>query len=356
MYGDYPHLGCVARVLVVRMRHHGDVLLTSPLLTQLHKALPNALIDVLLNQETLPMLEGHPAVAQYLLYDRKGLATLSWWRRWIYEWKLFRRIRANRYDLIINLTEGDRGALIARLSGAACRVGFATGKKSKDKCYTHLVKTCPLPRHTVERQLDVLRRMGLWIEDADKQLFFHIPQEALARVGCLLAENGKEPGSYVVIHPVSRWRFKCLSSKQIAAVIVQLHSRGEHVILSGSNDPAELILIEEILRLSPASTLSFAGKLQLKELAALIQLSKGIISVDSAPVHIASALKTPLVALFGPTSEKNWGPWQHPRAQVVTQPFSCRPCLQDGCGGSKRSDCLLSLSPDTIVKAWETVL
>jgi heptosyltransferase-3 len=89
--------------------------------------------------------------------------------------------------------------------------------------------------------------------------------------------------------------------------------------------------------------LNLAGQISLKELAALVQLSETLICVDSLPFHLASALKKPVVAFFGPTSDVTWGPWRNPHARIVSQPFSCRPCYQDGCGGSKVSDCLATL-------------
>jgi heptosyltransferase-3 len=116
-------------------------------------------------------------------------------------------------------------------------------------------------------------------------------------------------------------------------------------------------MVDEILALAPqAQVLNCAGKLSLKELAALIQMSKALICVDSVPLHIASALKTPVVAMFGPTSEQNWGPWMHPKARVVAQQFSCRPCYQDGCAGSKMSDCLFTMPQSRILSALDEIL
>jgi heptosyltransferase-3 len=160
----------------------------------------------------------------------------------------------------------------------------------------------------------------------------------------------------VLIHPVSRWRFKCLAPEQIAKLIEELHFRGEHIVLSAGPDGHEKAMIEDILaRVPEVPVFSCAGKLTLKELSALIQMSKALICVDSVPLHIASALKTPVVALFGPTSDENWGPWMHPQARVVAQRFSCRPCYQDGCGGSKVSDCLRTMPQKMILSALEEV-
>ena len=128
-------------------------------------------------------------------------------------------------------------------------------------------------------------------------------------------------------------------------------------MMSAGPDIEEIAMVEEILSQAPGvPVLNCAGKLTLKELCALIAMSKALICVDSVPLHIASATKTPVVVVFGPTSEQNWGPWMHPKARVVTQPFSCRPCYQDGCGGSKKSDCLLSISPHALLAALDEVL
>lgn len=359
VYGNYPDLTGVRRILVIKMRHHGDVLLTSPLFSQLKKYLPSAAIDAFVYADTLPMLEGHPSISDFILYD-KGWKKRSFFYRMQREIALLLQIRKKKYDLVINLTEGDRGAIAARVSGSGIRVGFdpqGQGMKGKRSCYTHLVKNCPQPRHTVERQLDVLRRIGIFPEAEERDLFLHIPESAKARVFNLLEREEIAPQSYIVIHPVSRWRFKTLSVQQMAHLISLLHANDLPVVLTGSPDPEELEMIDQILALVPdVPVWNAAGKITLKELSALIASARALVCVDSVPLHIASAVKTPVVALFGPTSEINWGPWMHPSASVLTSDHPCRPCYMDGCGGSKKSDCLLSLTPESILRELHNIL
>lgn len=114
-------------------------------------------------------------------------------------------------------------------------------------------------------------------------------------------------------------------------------------------------MIEEILSFTKKEVINLAGKTSLKELGAVMQMSKGMITVDSVSLHLASALKIPVIALFGPTSEENWGPWQNPQSRVVSRNLSCRPCRLDGCGGSKMSDCLWTLPLSQIIEAWNRV-
>lgn len=138
-------------------------------------------------------------------------------------------------------------------------------------------------------------------------------------------------------------------------VIERLEEMGNRVILTSGPDPIEMQIATQIQKSCSKEVLSFAGQTSLKELASLIEMSKCLICVDSVPLHIASATKTPVVALFGPTSEQKWGPWMHPKAKVIFQNISCRPCYRDGCGGSKMSDCLYTLSPDRVIEAYQDI-
>lgn len=358
-YGNYPNLSKVRRTLVIKLRHHGDVLLTSPLFSNLKKALPEGEIDVLLYRDTLPMLEGHPAISQFHLYDKewkqKGII-----RRLANEISLLYQIRKKGYDLVINLTEGDRGAITAWASRSPLCLGYDPGKKGffgKAKIYTHLVKPCPHPRHTVEKHLDALRRIGIFPKEEEKDLLLHIPTSAQDSVLKLLTEHGASPGQYILIHPASRWRFKCLSTQQMAELILALQKKGETIVISSGPEQQEVAMVDEILsKVGSSSVIKCAGKLSLKELSALILMSKGLICVDSLPLHIASCCKTPVVVAFGPTSDVNWGPWMHPRAKVITKQVSCRPCYQDGCGGSKVSECLQTIPIDQILFNLERIL
>lgn len=338
-YGNYPDLSFVERVLVIKLRNLGDVLLSSPVFTHLKKSLPNAVIDAYITSESLPMLAGHPAISHFHLLDRSKRSLAR-------DARLLWDIRGRGYDLVINLTEGDRGAIAALVSGAEICVGIDPGSSGfplKRNLYTQLVKPCKTPRHAVERDLDALRRIGLFPAPHERELFYAVPPEAHARAIELVAACGLTPGEFILFHGSSRWRFKAPSKAKIQNIVKALQKQGNTVVLTGGPGEAEEI----------DGAINLAGKTSLKELGALMQLSKGLITVDSVTLHMASALKVPVVALFGPTSEKNWGPWRHPRAQVVTQALSCRPCLMDGCGGSKHSDCLETLSTESILTAWE---
>jgi len=342
-YGGYPDLAHVKKILVIKLRHLGDVLLSSPVFRALKQALPEARVDAYVYKESIPMLEGHADIDRFFGYDRswkKG----GFWSRIAPEAALLRSIRMEGYDLVVNLTEGDRGVLAALASGAKIRAGFCPKGKWQRKALTHIAKDCPSLRHTVEKNLDVLRRIGIFPPFEARDLIFSIPPIAHQRVR---ERVGSFP--FVLIHPTSRWKFKCWPAPKMRALAQKLIEEGRQVVLTSGPDPLEKEMVREIA--NGLDVRCLAGELSLKELGALIEMSELLVCVDSVPFHMASALKKPVVALFGPTSDITWGPWRNPRARIVSLEMSCRPCYLDGCGGSKKSDCLESLPVEKVLRA-----
>jgi heptosyltransferase-3 len=101
---------------------------------------------------------------------------------------------------------------------------------------------------------------------------------------------------------------------------------------------------------------NLTGQLSLKQLAALSARARIFVGVDSAPMHIAAAMRTPVVALFGPSGDQEWGPWQVPHRVVSSTHHPCRPCGFDGCGGGKVSDCLTSIPAARVLGAVTQLL
>lgn len=345
----YPDLLNTHKILIAKLRHHGDVLLSSPVFSELRERFPNAQIDALIYQETHPMLDGHPAINNFLYVDKRW-KKLFFIKRLCKEYLLLRRIKKEKYDLVINLTEGDRGAVAAKVSKASIRVGFdpqGRGMKGKRECYTHIIKHCPKPRHTVEKNLDALRVIGIFPKK--KELTFAISkQDAKSAAQKIKSKKGE----YILVHPASRWLFKALPVSTIAAIIRKLCDDGNEVVMTSSPDVKEIAMLNAIeSEVKHGKLENLGGKTSLKELGALIDAAKMVVTVDSVPLHIASALKKNMVCIFGPSCEKNWGPWNVQSSEIISQDVSCRPCYQPGCGGSNKSDCLESLSAQKIIDA-----
>ena len=156
------------------------------------------------------------------------------------------------------------------------------------------------------------------------------------------------------LHPASRWRFNRWTPQGNAELIDRL-AANHRVVITAAPAPDELSLVEEILSKAKSKPVNLAGQLSIKELGALTARAKIFVGVDSMPMHLASAMRTPTVALFGPSGEQEWRPWRVAH-RVVTSNHPCRPCGNDGCGGGKVSECLTTLGVDEVYAAVQDLL
>lgn len=347
----------VKRVLVIKLRHHGDVLLTSPVLSVLKGVAPQAEIDAMVYADTAAMLQGHPALSQLHLLPRGRQG--GWQERLARERELLRTLSSRAYDLVVHLTDHPRGASLAWLLKPRWSVAFErdAGQWWWKHAFTHLARQPRgTPRATVERHLDLLRRLGIHPAPEERAPTLVVGEEAVASVQAKLRAAGWQGERYAVVHPGSRWMFKVWTAEGNARAIDHLARSGLAVVLTAAPDARESALADAILQQAGARVIDLRGQLTLQELAAAIRGAAVFFGVDSVPMHIAAAVGTPGVALFGPSSEHEWGPWSE-RFEVVASPVHpCRPCGIDGCGGSKRSDCLAQLPPAAVTVALDEVL
>lgn len=330
------------RALVIKLQHHGDVLLASPVFNALAAAGIEA--DALVFDDTSPMLAGHPGVAQLHTIARKGRRSLGLVGWLAAEWRLFFALRARHYDLVVHLTTRRRGAWLARLLGAKTSVAPDTLKdRFWRKSFSHLFPELRGTRHMVDIQLDALRRVGIQPDVASKAMYMPLDAASIAAARALLSQHGVAVGGYVLVHPTSRWMFKAWPASHMAQVIDALSAAGETVILTAAKAPEEIAMVEAIKAKLRQPVIDLTGQVTLKQLGALIADAKLWFGLDSAPMHIAAAVGTPCVALFGPSVTTEWSPWQVPHRVVAHRGYSCRPCAKAGCGDGGVSDCLVNL-------------
>ncbi len=356
MLKDAVPLGEIAHALIVMLRHHGDVLLGSPVPAALKLHAPRTEIDALVYDDTAPMLEGHPALARVHAVGRnwKKEGPLS---RIALERRLYGALRARRYDLIVHLTEQPRGAWLARALGARYSVAPAVPGRGAfwEGSFTHLYALARNGRrHKVEANLDALRRIGLQPGMEERRLMYVPGTAAEASVAALLGAEGLTERGFIHIHPASRWSFKCWRAERNAELIDRLSS-AHRVVITAAPEPDEMSLIGKILSKTASKPVNLAGKLSIKELGALTARARLFVGVDSMPMHLAAAMGTPAVALFGPSGEQEWRPWRVAH-RVVTTSHPCRPCGNDGCGGGKISECLTTLGVDEVYAAVQELL
>ncbi|WP_353684124.1 putative lipopolysaccharide heptosyltransferase III [Thermodesulfovibrio sp. 3907-1M] len=385
------------KFLVIKLRHIGDVLLTTPVFKTLKENLPNSFIAALVNKGTEAVLEKNPYIDQIITYDRE-IKKLPAFKRYIDEIRFLRNIKKIGFDTTIDLTGGDRAAVISYFSGAKTRIGIKSkGFFGKKHLYTRIFEING-HKHTLLQNLEVLEKIGLKI--GKPELFLNVTEDEKTLAKNLIFPRHSEPHlchseqmrgipssnkKIIHIHPTSRWLFKCWKDEYMAEVIKWLISNGHRVVLTSSADERELKKIESILSYIPSchyepfgysqdgsSIINLAGKLTLRQLIAVAALCDIYFGIDTAPMHIAAALGKPVVALFGPSGAFHWGPWdneavENPYSQkngiqrfgkniVIQRNWSCIPCGQDGCGGSKISKCLFDIKPDEVIEILKTVL
>jgi len=296
------------RILIIKFRHIGDVLLISPFISNLRAKYPDAEIDLAINDDCVAMFKYNPKINNIFAYPRSEIKRLSFIGRVAREWRYFQSLKRN-YDMVFNLTEGDRGAIYTLFSKAPIRVGVES-RNSIIKALKPYTSSAPmdLTVHIVEKNLLFLKFANIDIIDKRVELFHSRDDEE--SIDNILKSYGIT--EFIHIHPVSRWLFKCWSSEGFARVIDYVESIYKiPVIITSAPDKKEIERVDKILSLTKNSPINLCGKFSLTQLSALISRSKLFIGVDTAPMHMAAAHNIPVVALFGPTNPLSWGPWEN---------------------------------------------
>ena len=313
------------RYLIIKLRHHGDVLLMTPMVHALKQREPDCEVDVLIYQETRDMVAAHPHIHTIHCIDRQWKKQGT--RAQIgHEWALLQAVRQRRYDAVVCLADQWRGALLTRASGAKVRIGvdFPYRKgRVWPSCFTDLVPALGMDRHTVEQNLLALEPLGIALDKNTPSTMAYRPEDK-SHVEQMLREQGWQGEGYVVMHPGSRWFFKCWDDDKTTTIAQRLLAQGLTVVLSAAPEQRELNMLQTLqAQLQPLTgrLCVLAGCMNLRELGALIDGADLFIGVDSVPMHMAAALQTPAVALFGPSWLSRWHPWSDTATVVYAGDF-----------------------------------
>ncbi len=253
MVPDAVNPGSIRRALVVKLRHHGDVLLASPVFRVLANRAPHAEIDALVYDDTRDMLAGHPAIAQIHGIDRKwrhaGLAEQA--RR---ESALFSTLRERRYQLVVHLTDHWRGAWLAQALRPRWCVAPERDNTFWRWSFTHRYKLPQrTPRHAVEANLDALRRIGFYPEEDEKPLVLVPGAEAEARVDATARRGGPRAGR---LHPRASDVALALQDVERGAergAAAHARARRPRIVVTAAPDPREKSIVARILGAAQAS-------------------------------------------------------------------------------------------------------
>lgn len=307
------------RILVVRLSALGDVLLATPAVRALKRHFPSAAVDWLLEKPYAPLLAANP-YASPIAYDKAGAhAGASGFLL------LRSELAARGYDLVVDL-QGKPKTRLFRGLGKDC---LALRTRSAAQSFLTLVgRNPPLTRaHAVDLFLEALSPLG--VASDGRALDLQLTDEMRAEAAHALPE-----GTLVGLAPGARWATKRWPPERFAQLAAELRALGlTPVLLGGPGDAAVLAAVRAGLESIPGAAVGAPMKdtaaLSVGGLAAAIARCRLVVAGDSGPVHIASALGTPVVALFGPTSPERWRPLAA-RAQVVRLDLPCAPCSNHG--------------------------
>jgi heptosyltransferase I len=320
------------RILIIKPSSFGDVIHALPVLNGLRERYPGAHISWLVANSCAGLLEGHAALDEVIRFDRNRFGRIGRSMRVSLDFVRFiRDLRARKFDLVVDLQGLFRSGFLAAASGAGVRLGFASAREFGWLFYTHRVPTPDREMHAVDRNYV----MGGVLGFDHVPIRFELPVQAAGRASAerLLAGNGLNPGeAYVLMGPGTRWDTKIWPAKYFADLAQRVEAESHcRVVLIGME--SEVAIAREVTELAKGRVINLAGKTNLPELIALVDGAAMVVMHDSGPMHLATALKKPTVAIYGPTSASRTGPYGRGDA-VARLDLECSPCYL-----KKLSDC-----------------
>ena len=344
------------RILIINVYGIGDVLFTTPLLQNLHKCFPRAKIDYICNRRTLKVLTRQPFINKCIVYERDEWHKVSKRSKWQYVKKLFsfqNQIKDNQYDLVLDLSLNLFFNILTFMAGIKERVGL--NYKNRSPLLTKKINIYGFEnKHVVEHYLDLLPMLGckksnfslsfpiqvedeLWVKDFLKRNKIRSNKKLIG----MIPGGGASWGRDAIDRRWPSENFAKLADKLIEKFSV-------NIILFG--DKSEKKLCAQIQRLMHHKCYLTCGEANLGQFSALIKSCDFIILNDGGPLHIAKALRSKVVVIFGPVDENVYGPYPTDGSTVVNNDILCRPCYKrfrrSQCG---HISCLRKLSFDKVL-------
>ena len=339
-------------ILILKPSSLGDVIHALPTLSALRQLYPSARIAWLIKEEWAEMLEGNTDLDDVIPVK---LAL----RHWL---SLIRQIREQHFDMVVDLQGLFRTGVLARLSGASVRIGFAAAREGSPWFYTERVEL-PLKMerpwrlldmHAVDRNLMVAQYLGADISNRR----FSIPQMETDQV--LVEQWLHEAGvqaedRLIAIAPLSRVDVKCWPLDRFVTLVQEIIRWPKcKVVLVGSS--SQEWVVKRFSQIGSSGLINMVGKLRLRQLGTLLRHADLLISNDSAPIHIAAAVEVPVLGLFGPTHAVATGPYGTGLHRVMSTEISCRPCGKKICHHVTQKECLTAISVEEVLAAAKSMV
>jgi len=305
----------VQRVLVIRLRSIGDTVLSTPSLFALRRFLPNAEIDILLEDWVAPVLEGSELVDKMISIGKGSMSRVN---------TAF-QLRRSKYDVVFNLHGGTTSTFLTRFTGARHRIGYKNYQYSS--LYTDLLSSSSDfweegKTHSAEQQLALLGFAGVPVSDRPRTLL-RAGREASEKIGNLLGQSGVVEEKFALIHPSTAFFTKQWAPENFARVAEYLAAAGVKRVAVASK--AEIDTLNKVIEASRVPIIAF-DDLSLPQITALAAKAEVFVGNDSGIAHIAAAVGTPTVVIFGSSNRDHWRPWTDAPNEIVFEKFECQPC------------------------------
>lgn len=343
-------------ILIVKMSAIGDVIHTLPALNAIRQHYPEARITWLVEEAAYDLVEGHEALDRVLVSKRK---------RWLKDlrgpgcfkvvkeaYNFLKGLRDTRYDLILDFQALLKSGILIALASGKRKIGFDKGMEHMEYSYLFLNERIPavdMEHHALVRSMMLLNALGIETHEIEYKL--PVSDRDRNRVDDLLERHRLKMGrKLVAVNPMAKWETKLWPENKFAQLadrlIEQIDAR---IIFTGS--PKDRLVIDEIISTMQGRAVNLAGETTLKMLAALYTKTDIVVSTDTGPMHMAAAIGTPVVALFGPTAPWRTGPYGSGH-QIVRAELECAPCFKRRCD---TCDCMLKISVDRVLDAVKHV-
>ncbi|MGZ3635344.1 MAG: glycosyltransferase family 9 protein [Syntrophales bacterium] len=333
-------------ILIVKLSAIGDVIHTLPSLAALRKLYPEANITWVIEDASADIISGHSYLDKVIVSHRK---------KWIKDLKKGRiskpireiktfisDLRRQPYDLVIDFHGLIKSAAIVLLSSGKRKLGYDSMQELSGLFLNEKIPE-DMDKHAIDRYLDFLRYLGA--DAREPEYLIPIGEENINRVDDLLQRNAiDKKDSFVAVSPVALWDTKLWADEKFAALCDRIVGELKVSVVFTGNERDKLERIQSLMK---APSVNLGGKTTLRDLAYLYQRSSLLITTDSGPMHLAAAVGTPVIALFGPTDPSRTGPYGKGHV-VIRRGLSCSPCFLKKCDSMK---CMSDISVDEIFRA-----
>jgi len=336
----------VRRILVVRLRSIGDTVLSTPSLFALKRFLPHASVDILLEDWVAPVLDGFPHVDNVITLAGNSTSARA---------RVARGLRARHYDVVYNLHGGTTATLLTRATGAKHRIGYETYQYARLHNFLSPSSASLWIKnktHSVEQQLALLGWTGVPVSDLPATQLA-VTERAAATIAGRLRVAGLMETEFAVIHPAASFATKQWAPDKFGRVAQELTGQGLGVVVITASNEKQIVA--ELKRNSVTPVVAFTD-LSLPEITALLAQARLFVGNDSGIAHIAAAVETPAVVIFGSSNIAHWRPWAKVAAEVVYEEMECQPCHGYFCEKFDEPECIKRVPVERVIAATKRVL